>query len=101
MKQLRRADRIQRPHSAKRQPEPDNYESPSEVASGIKLIEAITDDGIRRVVRESLDQIRRTSPDDPDIEALVEDADTHTTTLVNILRERRRNIGQIIESKFQ
>jgi hypothetical protein len=37
---------------------PYNYGSPSEVASGIELIQGITDEEIRRVVRKSLDQIR-------------------------------------------
>lgn len=80
---------------------PYNYGSPSKVTSGVELIQGTTDEETRRVVRKSLDQIRRASPDDPDIESLVEDADTHTTTVVNILRERRRNIDQIIKSKFQ
>lgn len=31
----------------------------------------------------------------------VEHPNTHTTTVVDILRERRRNIDQIISSKFQ
>lgn len=80
---------------------PYNHQSSSEVEPGIELIEGITDEEIRRVVRESIDQIRRTAPDDPDIEAIVEEADAHMTTVINILRERRRYIDQITESKFQ
>lgn len=82
-------------------PNPYGFESVSEVNPGIRLIKGVQDDDVRRIVRHSLDQIRRTAPSDPDIEVLLNDADTHTATVTDLLRVRRDQINHIMESKFQ
>lgn len=80
---------------------PYDCEMPEEVEAGVELIEGVKDDDVHRIVKRSIDQIHRTASDDPDIQALIEDADTHTTTIGTLLRERRLHIDQIVESKFQ
>lgn len=79
---------------------PYPFSDVEEVEDGISKVEAVTDNGINRVLSKSFQELHTLDTDDEDFVDFLEKEEDYKERLRRVLRERRDNIRAIMEDKL-